>query len=276
MYRIIGGDRQQYGPVTADQLREWIANGRANGQTMVQLEGETDWKPLSEFEEFAEALAAKPPPPTDLPVAPAAPPMASDAEADRVAQEAIARDYTVEIGSCLGRAWDLMKSDFWPIVGITALILVLTGSAGGLLNGPLLGGLFCYYLKKIRREPASLNDAFAGFSGTFLPLFLGAIVSGLLIWLGFIACIIPGIYLAVAWQMALPLIIDKRIDFWPAMEVSRKVMSAHWWSVALFLIVCALINFAGALVCGIGIFVTWPLTMLALAFLYDDLFGTGK
>ena len=276
MYKIIGGDGQQYGPVTAEQLREWINNGRANSQTMTQREGETEFKPLSEFPEFAGAFAAKPPPAAELSLTATPPPPASAADADRVAQEAIARDYTVEIGSCLGRAWDLLMNDFWPIIGVSALIMILAGTAGGLLNGPLLGGLFCYYLKKIRREHVTMNDAFAGFSSSFLPLFLGGLVSGLLIWLGFLACFIPGIYLVVAWQVTLPVIMDKRIDFWPAMEVSRQVMSAHWWSVALFLIVCALINFVGVLLCGIGVFVTWPLTMLALAFLYDDLFGTGK
>ena len=42
MYRIIGSDGQQYGPVTADQLRQWIAMGRANRQTSTQAEGSTD------------------------------------------------------------------------------------------------------------------------------------------------------------------------------------------------------------------------------------------
>lgn len=59
MYRIIGSDGRQYGPVTADQLREWIAAGRANGITLVQLDGTTEWKPISSIPEFAGALAAK-------------------------------------------------------------------------------------------------------------------------------------------------------------------------------------------------------------------------
>ena len=59
MYRIIGNDGQQYGPVTAEQLKAWIAAGRANAATKAQSEPGTDWKPLSVFPEFAEALAAK-------------------------------------------------------------------------------------------------------------------------------------------------------------------------------------------------------------------------
>ncbi len=56
MYKILGADQKEYGPVTADQLKRWIAEGRANGQTRVQVEGATDWRPLSSFPEFAEAL----------------------------------------------------------------------------------------------------------------------------------------------------------------------------------------------------------------------------
>ena len=57
MYRIIGGDGNEYGPVGADDLRRWIAEGRVNALTKVQLEGSADWRPLSDFPEFGLAGA---------------------------------------------------------------------------------------------------------------------------------------------------------------------------------------------------------------------------
>jgi hypothetical protein len=48
MYKIIGADGREYGPVTADQLRNWIAEGRATAQTRAQAEGSAQWKPLPE------------------------------------------------------------------------------------------------------------------------------------------------------------------------------------------------------------------------------------
>ena len=60
MYNIIGKDGQQYGPVTAEQLRAWIGENRANAQTLVQADGTPDWKPLGSFPEFAADL--RPPP----------------------------------------------------------------------------------------------------------------------------------------------------------------------------------------------------------------------
>ncbi len=58
MFKILGADQKEYGPVSADQIRQWISQGRANGQTRAQAAGSADWKPLAEFPEFADALRA--------------------------------------------------------------------------------------------------------------------------------------------------------------------------------------------------------------------------
>ena len=55
MYKIIGADGKEYGPITADILK-WVVDGRANAQTKVQLEGTTEWRTLAEFPELAAAL----------------------------------------------------------------------------------------------------------------------------------------------------------------------------------------------------------------------------
>jgi TM2 domain-containing membrane protein YozV len=69
MYKIIGADGQQYGPVSADQLRCWMGENRVNGRTLVQPEGSQEWKPLAALPEFATEV--KPPPSfTPPPLAP--------------------------------------------------------------------------------------------------------------------------------------------------------------------------------------------------------------
>ena len=75
MYRIIGKDGQQYGPVTADQLRGWIAENRANAQPLVQTDGSQEWKPLGSLPEFAADL--KPPPMSAMPPPTITPPPAT-------------------------------------------------------------------------------------------------------------------------------------------------------------------------------------------------------
>lgn len=60
MYKIIGADGQQYGPVNPDQIRRWMAENRVRAETLLQAEGATDWKPLSSFPEFSELRAVPP------------------------------------------------------------------------------------------------------------------------------------------------------------------------------------------------------------------------
>ncbi|MSU57138.1 MAG: DUF4339 domain-containing protein [Pedosphaera sp.] len=62
MYKIIGTDGKEYGPVAADVLRGWLAQGRVSGQTQVRAEGATDWKRFDQLPEFRADLAAAPPP----------------------------------------------------------------------------------------------------------------------------------------------------------------------------------------------------------------------
>ncbi len=72
MYRVIGINGQQYGPVSVDEIRRWLTENRVNAQSLVQSEGSPDWKPVSTFPEFANELKAAPPPPLGPP--PSAPP----------------------------------------------------------------------------------------------------------------------------------------------------------------------------------------------------------
>ncbi len=70
MYRIIGADGRQYGPVMPEQLRQWIREGRAVATTPAQAEGAPDWKALNLFAEFVGDF----PPPPAAPLPPAVSP----------------------------------------------------------------------------------------------------------------------------------------------------------------------------------------------------------
>jgi hypothetical protein len=71
-YIIIDHDLKEYGPISADDVREWIAQGHAAAQTRVKIEGTTEWKLLSDFPEFRDLLKT-PAPPSLAPVPPDVP-----------------------------------------------------------------------------------------------------------------------------------------------------------------------------------------------------------
>lgn len=53
MYKILGGDGKEYGPISADVLQQWVREGRANAQTQVLPEGQMAWIPLGQLPEFS-------------------------------------------------------------------------------------------------------------------------------------------------------------------------------------------------------------------------------
>lgn len=268
MYRIIGADQKEYGPVSFDVLVQWIRQGRANGQSLVQGEGSTEWKPLSAFPEFTSELGAKVPP-----LSPPTPPRVTEAEAEAMGRDILARDYYLDITGCISRSWNLTFANFWLVVGSAFVLSLLQGLIPLVLIGPCTGGFFFLFLKLIRGERAEFNDAFAGFTMAFLPLFLAGLVVWLLGAVALALCILPGIYLLIAWQFTWLLIIDKKMDFWPAMELSRKVISKHWWGFLGLALLNMLLMFVGFLVCIIGVHVALPITQGAIAYAYNDIFG---
>jgi uncharacterized membrane protein len=188
MYKIIGADGNEYGPVSADQLQQWIREGRASAQTKAQAEGSAEWKTLAEFPEFAAVFGA------------VLAPSPASARATATATEILAGDYEMDLGSCLGRAWALLKDNLGPLISTTlvyALILVglalvgmipIVGALGTIVQiivgGPLMGGFYWVFIQRARGLPAAVGDLFAGFSRAFGHLILVQMVSGLLVFVG--------------------------------------------------------------------------------------------
>jgi hypothetical protein len=66
-YIIIGGDGKEYGPVTERDVRQWLAEGRLNGQSLAKAESDAEFRALEKFPEFAGAFGATQPPPLTPP-----------------------------------------------------------------------------------------------------------------------------------------------------------------------------------------------------------------
>ena len=305
MYKIIGADQKEYGPVSADLIRQWIKEGRANAQTVAKFEGTDAWLPLSDFPEFAPDFGA--PAPTFPPLVPPEP----VSEGAFSPNAPVDHDYTIDTPACIGRGWRLFQANAGLFVGATVLLLLISfgcsmvpllGALASLvISGPLYGGIYMLMLKRVRGQEAAISDLFEGFSKAFLPLMLGQVVVGALTFLSaflFIAAvaamailhrpmfipfgillavigIIPAVYLATCWLFTLPLIIDRGMDFWPAMELSRKTVARHWGQVFILLLLSGLVSMAGILLCWVGLLATFPICIAALMYGYEDIFNPG-
>jgi hypothetical protein len=318
MYKVIGSDNREYGPASEETVRRWIAEGRANGASQGQAEGETGWRALSTFPEFAAALAAglappatqTTPSPTSEPAAGTSPGAASPwgagaaagaaaasgagpggggmigisrIDADALASRLCARVFQLDIGSCIGRGFQLVQDHFGLVIGAWAVSFLVQWSIcifvpwigealGFVLGAVFLGGLHFFFLKLARGERAAIGDVFAGFGPALGPLILVGVVSCLLETVGFFLCVLPFVYLVVAWHYAAILVLDKNVDFWAAMELSRKVVTRHWFGVFGLGLLAILMLLGGFLVCCIGLFVAGPIASAAMVYGYRDLF----
>jgi uncharacterized membrane protein len=63
------------------------------------------------------------------------------------------------------------------------------------------------------------------------------------------------------------------MNFWDAMEFSRKVVGKHWFIIFAFTLVLGLLGICGGVACCVGIFATMPIAMVALLYAYEDLFS---
>lgn len=231
MYKVIGGDQTEYGPATLEEIQQWISEGRLSGQSMARRQDSEEWMPLASFSEFGASLRAQ----AAQFLANTATALASD---DTPAAPA-PNEPRIRIGSCLQRSGELLIANLGilvPACGLAWLLSMIcqfTPLFGGLLYialyAVLYGGLYIVYLKRIRDEPTSVSEVFAGFSEIFTQLVLVGFVTALLSSLGMIFCLVPWLYLQVAWVFSVPLVADQRMDFWSAMERSRKKVNRVWF-----------------------------------------------
>lgn len=89
----------------------------------------------------------------------------------------------------------------------------------------------------------------------------------------FAVSLVISIYWSVNYSMSMALIVDRHMKFWPSLEVSRKVLRKKWRSIFNFLLALGLLNLLGLLALGVGLLVTFPWSMCAMAYGYSQIFG---
>src|ERR1035437_621376 len=200
-YIISGGDGKEYGPVTTNDVRQWLAEGRLNAQSLVKAESDAEFRPLEKFPEFADAFAAQ----TPGIIAPL-----------KSSAGFLERDYELDLVGCITNGWELVKNNMNRLFVATLFYMLIEMAIGGLSNirlvgtifsianfviaGPLMGGLFYLFIRVNRKEPAQVGDMFAGFRRSFGQLFLGTFIQGLLV----VACMIP--FLIILLVKLLPIL----------------------------------------------------------------------
>lgn len=148
-------------------------------------------------------------------------------------------------------------------------------SLADVLSVLFLAGLLYMGIRKVAGDPVSWRMIFAGFSDAG-RIIVATILQSVFILIGFMILMLPGIYLAVGYSMTIPLIVDRRLSPWQAMETSRKAVHRVWWRLMGVYLVMALFFFVSMVPLGLGLIWTWPMSVILVGVVYRSLFGPQK
>jgi len=347
-YYAEGGE--QRGPVSADEFERLVAAGTVKPDTLVWRAGLIKWQPYGEVAEatseapvvqggmvcsqcgqsfaaeevfrYGSAWVCAGCKPLVLQRLREGGPGLTAAAGSLSVEELLARDYEVDVGGYLNQSWAMFKNNAGVILGATVLVYLvmiainiipyLSIILSLVLTGPLMGGLWLFYIRQARGEDATVGEAFSGFGPNFGQLVLANVVTGILsglclapaillmlggvfvsgvsrqgggsselfttvffIFMGIltVAGTVGYIYLTISWFFTLPLVADKGMRFWPAMSLGRRIVGKHFWWTLLLAIVAMLLAMAGTLLCLVGLLLTGPVLMGMLTFHYLRVFG---
>lgn len=222
-------------------------------------------------------------------------------------ESGLAGSYELKPTKIIRQAWDMMlgfKGKYWLAIIIYMVISGIIGAASTLfvpsleqqildsdsittwqiiaqvlvqlvsffITIPLTAGMFMMCLKHSVNAPTRAEQVVKYFDKA-VPLFLTTLLMYFLILLGLALFVLPGIYLMVAFSMAIPLVVEKDMTPWQALSTSRKAMTHKWFQYFGFILLSSLVMIAGILAFIIGIVWTVPLVGLAYAIVYRDVFG---
>ncbi|WP_457577364.1 hypothetical protein [Desulfomarina sp.] len=152
-------------------------------------------------------------------------------------------------------------------------VQAFSGVLSGIVSALFTAGLFYMGVRKVAGDTLSWKMIFSGFSKTG-KVIVATLLQTILVSIGMILFIIPGIYLMIAYGLAMPLILDRDMGPWQALETSRKAIHKVWWKVAGAVIVMGLIYMVSVIPLGLGMIWTLPMSFALAGVIYRHLFGS--
>jgi uncharacterized membrane protein len=131
-------------------------------------------------------------------------------------------------------------------------------------------GVIVISLKFVDGKKAEFSDIYKDYN-LLLNYFLGSLLYGIVVIVGLILLVVPGIIWGIKYQYITYLIIDKKMGVWDAFKKSgqitqRQKMKLFWLGLSFIGI-----TILGILAVGIGLLIAWPVIALSGAYVYRRL-----
>ena len=127
-------------------------------------------------------------------------------------------------------------------------------------------------IRKSLNRPTEIADLFTGFN-FFVHALVASLLIAIFVFAGTILFIIPGLVVAAMYKFTYLFIVDKRMEFWPAMQASHAVVRNDYFGFTMFVIAMALVNLLGVLCFLVGVMITLPVTIAAITAAYREIVG---
>jgi uncharacterized membrane protein len=154
---------------------------------------------------------------------------------------------------------------------LLSLVFFMIGSVP-LVQGALHAGFSIHTIKKLSGRRADFSDFFKGFN-FFIPALVASLVIGVFAFAGALACLVGAIVVSAMFQFTYLFIVDKKMDFWPAMQASHALVKADYFGFSMFIVLAFLVNLLGLCCLIVGLLITVPITLAATVIAYRELVG---
>ncbi|MFC1967309.1 hypothetical protein ACFLV2_01515 [Chloroflexota bacterium] len=156
---------------------------------------------------------------------------------------------------------------FKDIAVASAIFGVIGLAYGILINGPIDYGVSFAYLKASRGDKLEIKDVFAGFNNYWNAV-LASLLVFVIVGLGLIVLIIPGIIFACKLVFTPYLVVDRKMEVIEAIKESWRMTGGHAWKVFFIYLLAIPIGIAGLICFGVGVIISIMWVSLTLASLY--------
>lgn len=185
--------------------------------------------------------------------------------------------YRLSIESSLQLGFNLLRkapSEF-IVFSVLGVIIFSNPISGILLGGPAMASYFHLAHLASKGQQIEIEDFFRGFdkSGKLIKL---SLLIFLIVSLGLIMLIIPGIYFAVSYVFAHLFVWFYDKDPGEAIRLSKLVVSGNFGQIFLLFLILAGINLLGLMALGVGILLTMPFSFCVVYAAFDDIIGISN
>ncbi|PCI28567.1 hypothetical protein COB52_03480 [Candidatus Kaiserbacteria bacterium] len=183
---------------------------------------------------------------------------------------------TFKIGEAYSTAWSKLAERFWYLSGLAVALFALMALTTGkevlytALSYIVFGGFIAMLLRYYDGKKVVFDDLFS-IDSRWISFTFTSLIKGMLIFVGLLLFIVPGVYLALRWMFAELLVIDKGMRPMEALKASSEMTKGHMWKLLWFFILSILTILAGTVLLFVGIFPAMIIMTFAMISVYRQL-----